>query len=72
MVAAAMGRLPVCQELILRGVNVNHVDSSSLHHTALTLAAEAGYADVVSHSVFVLITNLPNLKVVCLLAETSC
>nr|CAB3265415.1 ankycorbin-like [Phallusia mammillata] len=47
MVAAAMGRLPVCTELIRRGVDVNHKDSSDLQHTALTLAAEAGHADVV-------------------------
>ena len=50
MVAAAMGRLSVCHELIERGVNVNHIDSSSLHNTALTLAAEAGHADVVSYN----------------------
>ena len=48
MVAAAMGRISVCLDLIKRGVNVNHKDSSSLQHTALTLAAEAGHADVVS------------------------
>jgi len=48
MVAAAMGRQAVCAELIKRGVDVNHRDSSSLQHTALTIAAEAGHADVVS------------------------
>ncbi|XP_076816193.1 uncharacterized protein LOC143462058 [Clavelina lepadiformis] len=46
MVASAMGRLHVCEELIKRGININHKDSSSLQHTALTLASEAGHADI--------------------------
>ena len=48
MVAAAMGMKQVCQELMRRGIDANWRDTSELRHSALTLAAEAGHAEVVS------------------------
>lgn len=45
-----MGRQEVCIELLKRGIDVNHQDTSDLNHSALTLAAEAGHAEVVIFS----------------------